>query len=710
LRKGRIVVLYGPQPARLSRRLDWRSGLSAIEQCSTNRELVIDCADASEKARLSALASYKILDTPHEQAFDDLARLASIVCEAPIALVSLVDEDRQWFKANVGLEGVSETPRSHAFCAYTIQNAESLVVPDATKDERFLRNVLVTGPPFIRFYAGAPLLLGSDIRLGSLCVIDTVARPGGLTEMQSQSLEALARCVVAQIELRRELRDRQKAESQLRESEARLRLACEAAGIGAWETDLATGRPFLSPDSLAMFEITAQQSMQLDSTEAWANLIHPDDRERALTAARKAALSGELYDMTFRVPRKEGGERWIQGIGRTQSGGDGRPSKLVGINIDVTSAKEAELKLRQSQESLSLALDVGRMATFDWNVNGGDAHWSDGHFTLLGYEIGEVEPGYEAWAARVFPDDLAQTEARLRHAQETGEEYRAEYRVVLPDGSRVWIEGWGRYFTGLDGTPARMIGIIQDVTARKSAELTAKRAEADVLRVSRLSAMGAMASTLAHELNQPLTAANNYLNTATVLLSQDKVEPEAVLGALARTQTQTKRVDDIIRRMRGFTLRGEISARREPVAELVATVLASLRRRLQEASISVRTSGLQDVGGAMVDRVQIEQVLGNLLRNALDVLVDTDVAERWIEVSASRIGGKIEIRVSDNGPGLPPDMVESVFDLFQSSKEDGMGLGLPLCRTIVNAHGGRIWAESKPGFGALFVLELPAVD
>ena len=153
-----------------------------------------------EAERLALLREYQILDTPPEQAFDDIVRLASLVCGTPIALVSLVDETRQWFKAAIGIAATS-TPREDAFCAHAILDVRPLVVPDASADTRFQDNPLVTGDPHIRFYAGAPLVTPQGGRLGTLCVIDS--SPGELTAEQTPALEALSRLVVEHLEFRR---------------------------------------------------------------------------------------------------------------------------------------------------------------------------------------------------------------------------------------------------------------------------------------------------------------------------------------------------------------------------------------------------------------------------------------------------------------------------------------------------------------------------
>ena len=192
---------------------------------------------SNETKRLEALRRYRILDTPAEEAFDDFAAIASAICETPIALVSLVDGDRQWFKARVGLEA-QETPREHAFCAHSILGEEVMVVEDATSDTRFSANPLVTGDPRIRFYAGAPLIDSEGHALGTLCVIDRRARP--LDAGRREALEALARRVVGQIEMRRTSLELADALTELKSLRGLLPICAHCKGIrddaGYWQS------------------------------------------------------------------------------------------------------------------------------------------------------------------------------------------------------------------------------------------------------------------------------------------------------------------------------------------------------------------------------------------------------------------------------------------------------------------------------------------
>ncbi len=310
-----------------------------------------DNAEA-ERARLAELSAYGLLDTPPEADFDDLAALASRICETPISLVTFVDERRQWFKATVGLD-LRETPRSLAFCAHAIQRPDELmVVEDATRDERFVDNALVTGEPGIRFYAGAPLVTPSGHALGTLCVIDR--KPRTLTIEQAEGLRVLARQVSSQLELRRTL-------SALRANEERFRLLANAISDALWDWDLASDVIWWSEGFQTLF---GYAPAEIEPTSiCWTTRIHPEDHDRvmreieAFIAGGTAPWSGE-----YRFRRKDGQYAIVRDRANAIRDSHGRALRLVGGMTDITDQKKLEAQYLRAQRMESIGTLAGGIA------------------------------------------------------------------------------------------------------------------------------------------------------------------------------------------------------------------------------------------------------------------------------------------------------------------------------------------------------------
>jgi PAS domain S-box-containing protein len=259
-----------------------------------------------EVDRPTALRAYDILDTAPEAAFDDIAKLAAHVCQAPIALVSLVEDTRQWFKAEVGL-GVRETPIEQSICAHAIRQNNVFVMSDATQDPRFAANPLVTGEPHIRFYAGAPLEAPDGLPLGTLCVIDRQARPEGLTPEQCDMLLALARQVVTQLEHRRALVSLAEQQAELAESEARFRAVANLVPDLLWSNDPTGATTWCNQRWLDYTGETLEQAQGY----GWLDAIHPDDRETSLRNFQAAMDEGRPLEQEHRIRAADGRYRWF---------------------------------------------------------------------------------------------------------------------------------------------------------------------------------------------------------------------------------------------------------------------------------------------------------------------------------------------------------------------------------------------------------------
>lgn len=273
------------------------------------------------------------------------------------------------------------------------------------------------------------------------------------------------------------------------------------------------------------------------------------------------------------------------------------------------------------------------------------------------------------------------------------------------DGVQVPLEASITEWRDLEGRRF-FTGILRDVTERKAAEARLAQANADLVAVSRLSAMGAMASTLAHELNQPLTSIVNYMAAAKRRLARTSNADNLLVEVIAETAAEALHAGEIIRRIRKFTATGEVTRKPEDLGRIIAAACAAVASRAADQRVTIKREAPLNLVSVDVDAVQIEQVLVNLLRNALDAM--KDVPSGALDVGWEADGPEVAVHVADTGPGLSPEAFQGLFQPFRSKKDEGMGLGLPLCRTIVEAHGGRIWADQPViGQGAVFRLTLP---
>jgi two-component system, LuxR family, sensor kinase FixL len=248
-------------------------------------------------------------------------------------------------------------------------------------------------------------------------------------------------------------------------------------------------------------------------------------------------------------------------------------------------------------------------------------------------------------------------------------------------------------------------GFVRDLTERQRTEQRLQELQAELLHASRLRSMGQMATALAHELNQPLTATANYMKAAQRLIDAPQPDLARIRQALDLAVQQTMRSGEIIRRLRGFVARGELDRRPEAMAKLIEEASALALVGAKELGVRVDL-GLDPVVRLVeVDRVQIQQVLLNLMRNAMEAMETSDRRELSLRVGATE--GMLQVTVADTGPGVSPEVAAQLFQPFITTKADGMGIGLSVCRTIVEAHGGRLWMEPNPDGGTLFHFTLP---
>ncbi len=297
-----------------------------------------EAPNARDRKRLDALAEYEVMDTEAEEAFDEIVFIAKTVCQTPIALISLVERDRQWFKARIGLDAC-QTPIEQSVCSHGMHSDELLVIPDLTADPRTRGNQLVEAEDGIRFYAGAPLITPGGVVIGMICVLDTSVRPGGLDPVQRRILKALAGQVVSQLELRKSLRSAEREMEQhksqtevLKRASERLQLAEEAGNVGAFELNIDTRMVKVSPEFCRIYGFDNVETLRGGAIGAQRRV----KTDIPIETSSKAAPDRQVIEEYEIVRASDGAVRWLEMRARYVEGEDGTAPMLVGIVTDVT--------------------------------------------------------------------------------------------------------------------------------------------------------------------------------------------------------------------------------------------------------------------------------------------------------------------------------------------------------------------------------------
>jgi len=379
--------------------------------------------------------------------------LAAHICEAPIALISLVGEDRQWFKAKVGLE-MAETPRDISFCGHALHQRDLFIVRDATQDERFADNPMVTGEPGVRFYAGAPLVNGDDAPLGTLCVIDRVPRT--LTQAQQQALRVLARQVMTHLDLRRDTR-------RLAASESRFLLLAENITDVFW---------IASPDLQKMYYISpGYQRIWGRSPEdlyvnphQWAEAILPEDRDRVLTVFATLMQSQPSVSIEYRIARPDGSVRWVNDRGFQVRDAAGLLIRLTGIVADITERKQVEI----ASLRLAAIVESSDDAIIGKDLNSIVTSWNRGAEKIFGYTAREM---VGSSIMKLIPEDRRDEENQILGKIKVGESVEHfETLRQTKDGRLITVSVTASPIKDASGKPIGVSKVARDITERKQAE------------------------------------------------------------------------------------------------------------------------------------------------------------------------------------------------------------------------------------------------
>jgi PAS domain S-box-containing protein len=560
--------------------------------------------------------------------------------------------------------------------------------------------------------------IGERIKAGETVTFETLHRRKDGTvypvEVRARQFPLGARPF--RLSLARDITERKRAEEVLRESEAKLQKAQQVAHFGWWERDFTNNRVSLSDEVCRIFGL---DPVDLPEWHArWMKLIHPEDRPRAAEAAAAALLpGGPRYEVEYRVVRPDGTERMVHSQGDVAWDESGRPLRQFGVVQDITELRRAENELRASEEALrrseaylAEAQRLSHTGTFAFNATAA-VYWSEESYRIWELDPLQGLPNQETVLQRIHPDDRERVDVETEKALRQKRDFALEFRIILPDGTVKYIESTGRPLFRADGNLVEMIATHIDVTERKRAEEEHERLrqlELDLAHVNRMSMMGELAASLAHEILHPIATARNNARAGMRFLEMSPPNLDEVMEALACIVRDADRAKDIVDRMRDHIKKAP--PRREPfdLNEAIQEVIAMVGSAIDKNRVSVRTRLMDRLNPVRGDRVQLQQVVLNLILNAVEAMSSIKEDARELSISA-RQGqtSDLLVAVQDSGPGIDLEHTERVFAPFYTTKTNGIGMGLSICRSIIAAHGGRLWAEANQPRGATFQFTLP---
>jgi two-component system, LuxR family, sensor kinase FixL len=530
---------------------------------------------------------------------------------------------------------------------------------------------------------------------------------GGTAEQNTLSIQIfLIVLSIPMLFLAAVIEERATGEIERRESESRFRIVADAAPVLIWMAGVDKLCTFFNKPWLKF----TGRSLEQELGNGWAEGVHPDDLQKCFKIYTEAFDARKAFVMQYRLRRYDGEYRWISDQGVARHDAQGNFAGYIGSCVDVTELLNKEQVLREFEERVVLAAKAAHLGVWEMDTATEELWMSDGARTLFQFDS-ETRLDHEKVQDRVHPEDRALRDSAVKGAIKTQSQYEIEYRILLPDGTLRWIGSHGRCVTGETGTRTRLIGVSIDITPRKLAEAEALRHREEIGHLSRVAAMGELAASIAHELNQPLSGIVSNAGAGQRFIDRGDVDLEEIRELLADISADGRRAGDVIRGIQGMVKKG-ISARKQvSLNDLVMNVVRMVHPNAMLHSCQLGTFLDPDLPTVEGDPVQLQQVLLNLIINAFDAMRDTPICNRKVVIATERNkDGTMRASVRDYGTGIPEEVRKRIFDQFFTTKGKGLGMGLAIVRSIVKLHGGTIAAENVDGGGARFYFTLPTAS
>src|SRR6266550_2886053 len=499
------------------------------------------------------------------------------------------------------------------------------------------------------------------------------------------------------------IEERVTGETELRESESRFRIVADAAPVLIWMSGVDKLCTFFNKPWL---EFTGR-SMEQELGNGWAEGVHSDDLQNCLDVYTAAFDARQPFVMQYRLRRNDGVFRWVSDQGVPQYDAQGRFAGYIGSCFDVTELVNKDAALRESEERMRMTAEAVNLGIWEWDLSKDEIWATNARRALLGWPAsGKIT--LEHFISSLHPDDRDRIRQAIDDAIHKGQDFDSEYRLVLPDGIVRWMATRGSVRLDAHGKPAQLVGISIDITARKQAELEAKQRRDELSHLSRVALIGEMSASIAHELNQPLAGIASNAGAGQRFIDRGNVDLQEIRELLADIGADARRASDVVRGIRGMIKKEQMGRQRINLNDIVTNVVHILSSDALLHWCELKTSLDTNLPMVEADPIQIQQVLINLVVNAFEAMPETPVSTREVEINTQQnADGAVRVSVRDYGVGISPETRSRLFEQFFTTKAEGLGMGLAIARSIVEAHAGTIDAESAEDGGARFHFTLP---
>jgi len=520
--------------------------------------------------------------------------------------------------------------------------------------------------------------------------------------------------IVGVSKVARDVTEGKRAEETLRRSEAYLADAQRLTHTGSWAWSAFTQA--VVHWSEEMFRIWGfdPHGGPPDSETQWQR-IHPEDFKTLLQEKIEKAISGDLKTDTaeeYRIGLPDGTVKYIHATSHPVFDDSGKVIEYIGANVDVTERKRAEEALHRSEAYLSAAQRLTHTGSWAWDPRTEKLlYWSEEMFRIFGLDPRQGLPAMETFWDRVHPEDRDSEYELMWNSVQAKTEYEHEHRIVLPDGTVKHIQGIGHPVLNASGEVVEVVGTRVDITERKRADEEheqLRQLEAELAHINRVSMMGELAASIAHEVNQPLSGIVSNGGACLRWLGVDPPNIKEVREALGDIVRDGKRAGEVIARIRALTKRTAPPKEKLDPNETIREVVAMVRDEAKRTSVVIQTRLADDLSPVCGDRVQLQQVMLNLIMNGIQAMSSVGERARELVITTCNIDpDQVKVTVLDSGTGLDLNTIARIFDPFYTTKADGMGMGLSISRSIVQHHGGKLWATANDGPGTTFHFSLP---